>query len=77
MSYYFLSLIAIYGPKGATTTIFGKVNKFTLGEIILMVYLIQTDIMSYQACIVPLHCNDNHWTMMVGHYNITQWEPSL
>ena len=77
MSSYFLGLIAKYGPKGATTKIFGKVNKFILGEIILMVHLIQTDIMSYQAWIVPLHCNDNHWTMMVGHCNITQWEPSL
>ena len=73
MSSYFLGLIAKYGPKGATTKIFGKVN--ILGEIILMVNLIQTD-MSYQAWIVPLHCN-NHWTMMVGHYNITQWGPSL
>ena len=54
MSSYFLGLIAKYGLKGATTKIFGKVNKFILGEIIFMVHLIQT--MSYQAWIVPLHC---------------------
>ena len=55
MSSYFLGLIAKYGPNGATTKVFEKVNKFILREIILMVRLIQTDIMSYQAWIVPLH----------------------
>ena len=62
MSSYFLGLIAKYRPKRATTKIFGKVNKFILGEIILMVHLIQTDIISYQAWIVPQNKTQNTYS---------------